>query len=108
MTQLSEEQLRLRNRRKIMLNSSKQPDTGCVLWQGQISNAGYGRVLLRHHEGYNKMHSAHRASYRLFIGEIPNKKVVIQRCKNRLCVNPEHLQLLDEVPNDYWHTDPQK
>lgn len=102
MANVSLEQRKLRNRQKIIQQSSKQADSDCVIWQGQISNAGYGQVMLRH-DGYNKMHSAHRASYQLFTGEIPKGKVVVQACKNRLCVNPEHLILLTEVPKDYWH-----
>jgi hypothetical protein len=25
------------------------------------------------------------------------------KARNWLCVNPEHLELVDEVPLDYWH-----
>lgn len=98
-----EHRLRLRNRTKIAQQSSKDPDSGCVIWNGQISNGGYGQVMLRH-DGFNKMHSAHRASYELFVGEIPKGKIILQSCRNRLCVNPEHLTVVSEVPKDYWHS----
>jgi hypothetical protein len=47
--------------------------------------------------------SASRAAYQLFIGPVDGDKIVLPRCRNRLCVNPEHLELVDEVPVDYWH-----
>ncbi len=93
---LDREALKKRNQQKILIQVFKDPGSGCWQWQGQISNAGYGRIMLKTDEG-NKMHSAHRASYELFIGPINNQGIITQSCKNRLCVNPEHLCEVDEV-----------
>ncbi len=38
------------------------------------------------------MESAHRASYRAFVGPIPEFAGIRQACGNRLCVNPDHLE----------------
>ena len=81
----------LRNRRKIMMNVSRAKENECWHWRGQISNSGYGRILLKGEEG-NKMHSAHRASYELFTGGIDKDGIIVQSCGNRLCVNPSHLK----------------
>ena len=82
--------LKQRNQQKIMMNVSNANSDECWDWMGQISNSGYGRIMLKDDIG-NKMHSAHRASYELFVGEIGKDDIIIQSCGNRLCVNPSHL-----------------
>jgi hypothetical protein len=51
--------------------------------------------MLRNQDGDMSMQSAHRASYINFIGPLPPDKKVVQTCGNRLCINPEHLELQD-------------
>ena len=71
----------------------EQNDTGCWIWQGQISNSGYGRVK-QIYDNKIIMLSAQAASYQAFIGPIPEGHLVKQSCGNRLCINPEHLELM--------------
>ena len=70
-------------------------DSRCWIWQGQVSNSGYGRVHEVQTDRSLKMVSAQSASYRAFIAEVPEGALVRQRCGNRLCVNPEHLELIE-------------
>lgn len=70
-------------------------DSDCWQWQSQVSNSGYGRIMLRDEDGHMSMQSAHRASYTAFVGELPAEKKVVQSCGNRLCINPTHLLLQD-------------
>jgi hypothetical protein len=78
--------------KKLLTSVRKKPDTGCWEWTGQISNSGYGRTMLRD-DGGNRMESAHRASYATFVSPLPDGVLVRQRCNNRLCINPDHLEI---------------
>ena len=87
-----------------MMNESRQQqqlqgmthtesDTGCWIWQGQISNSGYGRIQ-QVRDKKVVMLSAQAASYQAFISPVPDGYLVKQSCGNRLCINPEHLELM--------------
>ena len=71
-----------------------QEDTGCWIWKGQISNSGYGRIMEVQDNRRTKMVSAQTASYHAFIGAVPDGHLVKQSCGNRLCINPDHLEIL--------------
>ena len=63
-----------------------QPN-GCWNWVSHISKFGYGTFWM---DGSTR--SAHRTSYRLFRGEIPDGLTIDHLCRNRRCVNPGHLE----------------
>ena len=85
-----------RNKKKLLMQVTENQQTCCWEWRGQISNSGYGRLMLKDEVG-NKMYSAHRASYEIFIGPISKDGIIVQTCTNRMCVNPEHLREVDHV-----------
>lgn len=66
-----------------------EPMSGCWLWIGHASDAGYGIISLGGHQG--KQVGAHRASYELHHGPIPDGLFVLHKCDVRACVNPDHL-----------------
>lgn len=83
----SEEQARFKG--KTIVNS-----TGCWVWQGALDRDGYGSFYFR-----KRNRRAHRVGYFLLNGPIPAGLVVNHTCRNRACVNPQHLHLVDAATN---------
>lgn len=71
------------------------PETPCWVWRGYIRDHGYG-VWGKNTPGTRE---AHRRSYELLVGPIPEGMEVHHKCFNRSCVNPEHLELLSHLEN---------
>lgn len=65
----------------------------CWEWTGPRSN-GYGRIRAA---GRNML--AHRYAYELRKGPIPADLTVDHLCRNRGCVNPDHMELVPNVEN---------
>lgn len=80
-----------------MTMSATKLETPCIEWQGTRSPArpnepsGYGRITKRK-SGTSAKH-AHRVAYEKAHGPIPEGLIVMHRCDNPPCVNPEHLVL---------------
>lgn len=69
-------------------------DSGCWDFTGVTTGDGYGRLHLG-----NGMVVAHRVAYELFVGPIPAGQVLDHTCRNRRCVNPDHLDVVTQREN---------
>lgn len=77
--------MRGNNLQKIM--EKVQVTDNCWLWNGFVAPTGYGRVKIHY-----KFRHAHRVIYELLVEEISEDLVLDHLCRNRQCVNPNHLE----------------
>lgn len=75
---------------------------GCWLWSGPTVN-GYGRINQRDTAAVSITHPAHRITYEHFVAPVPPGHDVHHLCRNRTCVNPEHLELVDHAEHTRRH-----
>lgn len=71
-----------------------EPNTGCWLWGGAVNWRGYGRFG---NEGGHV--GAHRFSYEMHRGPIPDGLQIDHLCRVRCCVNPDHLEPVTNAEN---------
>lgn len=76
------------------ISKIKKDEDGCWLWTGAKNQDGYGWFNI----GRPSV-GAHRVSWRLFRGEIPDGMCVLHKCDRPPCVNPSHLWLGTQTEN---------
>ncbi len=73
-------------------------DTGCIEWIASSDSKGYGKFQCE--SGRNgRLMPAHRWAYEWIVGPIPVGLQLDHLCRNRLCVNPAHLEPVSQQEN---------
>ena len=81
----------------------KKPN-GCWDWTASCFWDGYGMFRWEGHPSGR----AHRYSYELHRGRIPDGKIIDHLCRNRKCVNPDHLEVVTNRENIMRGEGPEK
>lgn len=87
------ETVRVRIQRNI-----KIAPNGCWVWTGYPDTHGYGRFRI-FIDGVIRCTGAHRAAWLAYRGDIPADHLQYHLCRNRLCCNPDHLELVTNQEN---------
>lgn len=71
-----------------------EASSGCWVWQKAKDRQGYGFIKVN---GFQWR--AHRLSYHLCIGSIPEGMTIDHLCRNSSCVRPDHLEAVSNKEN---------
>lgn len=75
-------------------------DDDCWEWQGEMLNTGYGVISFGSQRSHTRERRlSHRVSWELLRGPIPDGLVIDHLCRNRRCVNPNHLEPVTNLEN---------
>lgn len=72
--------------------------TGCWLSLSAPDTFGYGRISYRVN-GKRIYKGAHRHAYETMVGPLPAGMQLDHLCRNRLCINPKHLDVVTQAEN---------
>jgi HNH endonuclease len=84
----------IRNMDWLISRTIPVPFSGCWVWDGACSSAGYAQYRLPGGSMY-----AHRLAYELAKGPIPDGLDIDHLCRVRCCVNPDHLEAVTRSAN---------
>jgi len=68
--------------------------SGCWVWAGGRTGRGYGQL-----RSGGVQVGAHRLAYEALCGPIPDGLVIDHLCRNKVCVNPAHLEVVTGAEN---------
>ena len=78
---------------RLMFRTALLPN-GCWEWRGARNPKGYGNIRV---DSYGPAKSTHRVAYVELVGPVPVGMEIDDLCRNRACINPGHLQVVDHA-----------
>ena len=69
-------------------------DGDCIVWIGTTGRLGYGHISVN-----SSTKDVHRVSYETFVRPIPEGLSLDHLCRNRACINPDHLEPVSHREN---------
>lgn len=87
-------------RKRLMAKIIKKDDAGCWIASGANVN-GYLQFAISGLRSDGRVYgtTAHKASYMAFGGVVARGFVVDHKCRNKHCINPDHLRALSQKDN---------
>jgi hypothetical protein len=74
--------------KRLLASYEENASNGCWEWTGHTYKNGYGVIKV-----FGSDVSAHRYSYELHKGPIPDGLCILHACDNKRCINPDHLSI---------------
>ena len=84
------------NKERLEFFCVPEPNSGCWLWTGFIKPDGYGHLRCVR---TRTTVLAHRMSYEEHKGPIPEDMEIDHICRNKACINPDHLEAVTHIEN---------
>jgi HNH endonuclease len=72
----------------------EKDDSGCFIWTGHVDTGGYPNIKFQ-----GKNYLVHRSYYKIVVEDIQKHNTLDHLCRNKLCINPDHLQPVSRSEN---------
>jgi hypothetical protein len=81
----------------------RMPRSGCLVWDGLLIHNGYGRISIGSKQaaelGVRRTVLVHRLAWEIANGPIPKGMQIDHLCRNRACINVDHLEVVTPSEN---------
>ena len=79
--------------------SNAHIEGACIVSDYSVGSHGYSQIGWQHHDGRRRARLGHRVAWEAAHGTPPQGMTIDHTCRNRRCINTDHLRLLTNVEN---------